>query len=217
MTRNTFGVDTAYPPPPPSVPGWPPPPPGGQPPRRGSRRRLWPLLITAGVVGSLAASAVAAVVTLQVRDADAPVARPAPPTTVTVAAPAPPTPPSLPPAQANRETCETRSAASRLIDDAAAAQGVIPEGMTITDPAVQSNADWKAGVQHAGRLYEQAGNALRVTPGTTPVVADAITTAANALRALGTAYTTFDAVNGNTYTIAREASNAMDAICDRPQ
>lgn len=216
MTRNTFGVDTAYPPPPPSVPGWPPPP-GGQPPSGGSRRRLWPLLVTAGVVGALAASAVAAVVTLQVRDADAPAARSAPPTTVTVAPPAPPTPQSLPSAQANRESCETRSVASRLIDDAAAAQGVIAEGMTISDPAVQSNAAWKAGVQQAGRLYEQAGNSLRVTPGTTPVVADAITTASNALRALGTAYTTFDAVNGNTYTIAREASTAMDAICDRPQ
>jgi hypothetical protein len=64
-----------------------------------------------------------------------------------------------------------------LISEASAAQGVIPEGMTIVDPAVRSNAAWSEGVQKAGSLYTQAGDVLKVTPGATPVLAEAVSIA----------------------------------------
>ena len=102
-----------------------------------------------------------------------------------------------------------------MISEASVAQGVIPEGMTIVDPVVRSNPAWSAGVQKAGRLYTQAGDVLKVTPGATPVLAEAITTASKALHALGTAYTNFDAANGNAYDIASQSSDAMDVLCGR--
>jgi hypothetical protein len=102
-----------------------------------------------------------------------------------------------------------------LISEASAAQGVIPEGMTIADPAVQGNPAWKAGVQQAGSLYEQASRVLKVSPGTTPVLDEAITAASKALRALGTSYSTFDAANGNAYDIAKQSSDMMDVLCGR--
>ena len=126
-----------------------------------------------------------------------------------------PAPAALPTSQADRQTCETRAAASRLISEASVAQGVIPEGMTIVDPAVRSNPAWSAGVQKAGSLYTQAGDVLKVTPGATQVLAEAVSTASKALRALGTAYTNFDAANGNVYDIASQSSDAMDVVCGR--
>jgi hypothetical protein len=102
-----------------------------------------------------------------------------------------------------------------LISEASAAQGVIPEGMTIVDPAVRSNAAWSEGVQKAGSLYTQAGDVLKVTPGATPVLAEAVSIASKSLHALGTAYTNFDAANGNAHDIASESSDAMDVLCTR--
>lgn len=83
------------------------------------------------------------------------------------------------------------------------------------DPAVRSNPAWTSGVQQAGSLYTQAGDVLKVAPGATPLLANAVANASNAFHALGTAYTTFSDVNGNAYDIAKAASNAMDAICKR--
>lgn len=219
MTRNTFDVDAAYPPPPPMPPvsGWPPLPPGPPPGNSQRHRRGWPVIVTAGVVSALVASTIAAVVTLHVRDTGTSASTSTAPSTVTttVAAPEAPSPDPLPAAQADRQTCETRAAASRLIDEAAAAQGIIPQGMTISDPAVQADAAWRSGVEQAGRLYEQASTTLVVTPGATELLAEAVTTASKALHALGTAYTSFDPANGNAYRIAREASDAMDVLCGR--
>lgn len=225
MTNNTFGVDTAFPPNPPRPPqSYPPlPPPGFPPPerqlvdrRRGSRR--WRSFAIAGVLGAVVATGAALGVSLPFRSpADASQSVAGPTTTVTVPATpsTSPAPPSLPVSQADHQTCATRAEASRLISEASAAQGVIPEGMTISDPAVQGNPAWVAGVQKAGSLYEQASRVLRVAPGSTPVLSEAIATASNALHALGTSYSTFDAVNGNTYEIAKQSSDMMDVLCGR--
>ncbi len=210
MTQNY----TALPPPPPPVmPRYSPLPPR---PPADDRRRRWLVRVAAGVVGAVVAAVVAAVITVQARDTTT-VAAPVAPTPVTVTVPAPtPAPPApLPTAQANRQTCATRAETSRLISAASTAQGVIPQGMTILDPAVRANPDWTAGVQKAGALYTQAGDTLQVAPGTTPVLADAVTSASKALHALGTAYTNFDAVSGNAHDMAKQASKAMDVLCDR--
>jgi hypothetical protein len=212
MSHNTFGVGTVPPPPPPPMPGYPPQPPG--PPGESGRRR-WPALVAAGIIAGVIASTAAAVITVNARDTTAAAPTLPTPVTVTVAPPAPAAPAALPTSQADRQTCETRAAASRLISEASVAQGVIPEGMTIVDPAVRSNPAWSAGVQKAGSLYTQAGDVLKVTPGATQVLAEAVSTASKALRALGTAYTNFDAANGNVYDIASQSSDAMDVLCGR--
>ncbi len=209
MSHNTFGVGTV--PPPPLPPGYSPQPPGRSP----RSRRRWPVLIGAGIIGAVIASTAAAVITVNARDTTT-AAPPLPtPVTVTVAPPTPAAPAPLPTSQADRQTCETRAAASRLISEASVAQGVIPEGVTIIDPAVRSNPAWTAGVQKAGSLYIQAGDVLKVTPGATPVLAEAVTTASKALHALGTAYTTFDGASGNAHDIAGQSSDAMDVLCGR--
>lgn len=213
MSDNTFGVGTVPPSTPPQMPGYPPLPPG--PPTGGGRRRRWPVLVAAAAVGAVVASGAAALITTQARDHTATAPGSPAPVTVTVPAPPPAAPAPLPTAQADRQTCRPRADASRLISEASEAQGVIPQGMTIMDPAVRSNPSWTAGVQKAGSLYAQAGDVLKVAPGTTPVLAEAVTTASNALHALGTAYSTFSDVNGNAHDIAKEASDAMDVICQR--
>lgn len=210
MTHNTFGVDTAYPPPPPpQMPGYPPLPPG--PPSGRSRR--WPVLLAAAVLGAVVSAGAAFAITTQAQDTTVQ-GLPAP-STVTVPAPKPTSPTPLPTEQADRQTCGSTADASRLLSEASEAQGVIPQGMTIMDPAVRSNPAWTAGVQKAGSFYAQAGDVLKVTPGTTPLLASAVTNAANAFHALGTAYSTFSDVNGNAYDIAKAASKAMDTICQR--
>lgn len=70
-------------------------------------------------------------------------------------------------------------------------------------------------MKKAGSLYTQAGDVLKVASGTTPALAAAVKTASDALHALGTAYSTFSDVNGNAYDIAKEASGAMDTMCQR--
>lgn len=209
MSHNTFGVGTV--PPPPPQPGYSPQPPG-PPPR--SRRR-WPVLIAAGIIGAAIASTAAAVITVNARETTTAAPTLPTPVTVTVAQPTPAAPAPLPTSQADRQTCDTRATASRLISEASVAQGVIPEGTTIVDPAVRSNPAWTAGVQKAGSLYTQAGDVLKVTPGATPVLAEAMTTASRALHALGTSYTNFDAASGNAYDIASQSSDAMDVLCGR--
>jgi len=210
MTHNAFGVDTAFPPPPPpQMPGYPPLPPG--PPAGGSRR--WPVLVGAAIIGAVVSAVAAFAITTQARDTTVQ-GLPAP-TTGTVAAPTPAPPVPLSAEQADRQTCGPREEVSRLISAASEAQGVIPQGMTILDPAVRSNPAWTAGVLRAGSLYTQAGDVLKVAPGTTPALAQAVTTAASALHALGTAYTSFNAASGNAHDIAKAASNAVDDMCQR--
>lgn len=209
MSHNIYGA----PPPPPTSPlaplGYPPPP-----PPRGPHHR-WPRIAAAAALGAVVGAVATISITLQVRDDGARVEA-TPTATVTVSPPAdPPALSPLPEAQANRETCGTRTQASRLISEASTAQGVIPQGMAIDDPAVQANPTWSAGVQRAAALYRDAGRTLKVTPGTTSVLAESVSTASRALLALGTTYEAFASVSGNTYDIASEASDTMDELCQR--
>lgn len=209
MTYNHFGAGTV-PPVPPQISGYPPLPPG---PPAGGQQRRWPILIAAAAVGGMVAVAAVTAITTQARLSAH--TAPPPPVTVMVPPPTPAAPTPLPTAQADRQTCRARVEVSRLISEASTAQGVIPRGMTILDPAVRSNPAWTAGVKKAGSFYTQAGDVLKAAPGTTPALAEAVATASSALHALGTAYATFSDVSGNAHDIAKESSDAMDIMCQR--
>lgn len=186
------------------------------PPRPPAERRRWPVLVAAGVVGAVAATITAAVVTAKALDttsASAPTALAH--VTVTAAPRTPISPARLPVEKADHRTCQKRAEASRLISLALTVQGVIPKGMTIVDPAVRSNPEWAAAVQRAGALYNQAGDSLQVAPGTTQILTNAVTAAAKALHALGTFYASFNKVSSDAQEIAKNASGTMDALCDR--
>ena len=155
MSHNQFGVGTIPPPPPPAIPGYSQLPPG---PPAGDHGWRWPGLIAAGLVGAAVAAVAAAAITIQARDTTTATAPTAPtPVTVTASAPAPPSPAPLPTAQADRQTCQGREEASRLISEASVAQSVIPQGMTILDPAVRSNPDWTAVFRKRGASTPRPG------------------------------------------------------------
>ena len=56
--------------------------------------------------------------------------------------------------------------------------------MTITDPAVQTNPAWKAGVLRASDLYAQAADTFesQIAPGTRPMLAQVADTTVSSLR-----------------------------------
>lgn len=118
---------------------------------------------------------------------------------------------------ADRQTCRAWSAAGKSIQAATAAQAVIPERMTILDPAVRANPEWKAGVLKAAELYEQAADTLGqgIAPGTTSILEQAADAAVPALRLTATGYKTFDEANGNAYHVMKESADTMDALCNR--
>jgi hypothetical protein len=217
MSQN-YTVDTAFPPPPPPpvMPGYSPLPPG--PPADGRRHRRWPVLAAAGVAGVVAAVA-AAVITVQARDTTTPAApETRVPVTVTVPAPVPPSPAPLPTAQADRQTCEQGwIPAGHFIDSAKAALATLPKGINIGDPVVRTNPDWIATAQRAGDFYRQAGDALKsaIAPGTTPILAEAASTAVKALRVLGDANSTNDLVIGNAIEISNATAKEVGVLCTR--
>ena len=135
----------------------PPRPPTWPSPHQPGRARLWswPALIAAGAGGAAVAATIATVITAQVAGSHpARTASPAAPAaTVTVTPTPPPGPAPLPAAQADQRTCQAWHATNDLIVAGAVAQSVIPQGMTITDPAVRANPSWAAGVQKAADLY----------------------------------------------------------------
>jgi hypothetical protein len=94
---------------------------------------------------------------------------------------------------------------------------VLPQGMTILDPAVRQSPEWSAAARRAADLYGQAGDLLAAgsTPGITVILSQAATSAVSALHALATTDATFDAANGNTYHMVRESADTMDVLCDR--
>lgn len=215
MSHNTFRVDTALPPTPPQLPGYPPLPP--VPPSGGGRRRRWPALVAAAAVGAVVAAGAAALITTQARDGAATSAAPAP-STVKVPAPTPAAPAPLPTAQADRQTCQVGFIGTQApTKSAAQALAILPPGMKVLDPAVQSNPDWAAAVRRAGDYYRQASDALRahIAPGTTPVLAQAANTAVNAFRLVGDAYVNGDPIAGNAFELALESSDQMVALCQR--
>ena len=200
-------------PPPPAYPTWPPQP--YPPPPPPQRRRRWPAIAAAAAIGAIVAGVITTVVTVAATNPEPTGTTAAPAAeTVTVTA-APPTPTPLPAAQADKQTCHAWGTTDTLYTAAAAAQGVIPQGMTITDPAVQDNPAWKAGVIRASELYSQAADtfAAQIAPGTSPVLAQIADTTVSSLRTLSEAYKSFDPASGNSVAVYQANQKALDWLC----
>ncbi len=198
--------------PPPAYPTWPP---HQYPPPPAKRRRLWPAVAAAAGAGAIVAGAITTVITLSVTaPATTNTASSAADTvTVTASPPAPPAP--LPVAEADAQTCHAWGTTDTLYTAAAAAQGVIPQGMTITDPAVQTNPAWKAGVIRASDLYGQAADTFesQIAPGTSPTLAQVAATTVSSLRTLSEAYKAFDPATGNSVSVYQANQKALDWLC----
>jgi hypothetical protein len=171
----------------------------------------------AAVCAALAATAATVITANVVRGEDSGASAAAPTVTVTAQPLAPSTAPPRPAAEADRATCQAWLSTGNLIRAAGDAQSVIPAGMTILDPAVQSTPAWRAGVIKAGDLYGQASQTLEagIAAGTTPVLEQTAHSAVEALRALSTATTSFDEASGNGFGLVKTVANATDVLCER--
>jgi hypothetical protein len=200
-------------PPPRTDAAWPPPP---YPPTPWARRRRWPAIAAAAGLGALVAGAITTLITIQTTN-PAPTATPPSASTVTVTAgpTQPPKPAPLPAAEADKQTCRAWRTVSPLVTAAAVAQGVIPQGMTITDPAVQANPAWAAGVTKASQLYGQAADTLaaQTAAGTRPMLGQITDTTVSALHTLSTAYKTRAPESGNSMSVFQANQQAMDWLC----
>lgn len=196
--------------PPPPYPAWPPPPyPPATPPDR--HRRRWPAIAAATAAGALIAATITTLATSTT--SPAPTVSAPTPATITVTPGPPPPPKTQPASQADPQTCRTWEAASMLVTAAALAQGVIPQGTTITDPAVQNNPGWKAGALKAGKLYNQAADTIKITPGTSQTLANTAQTATSALQTVSIAYTTFDPDVLKAMNTFQATQEMMNVIC----
>lgn len=199
--------------PPPAYQTWPPQqyPPTPAP----TKRRLWPAAAAAAGAGALVAGVITTVVTLSVTSPATPhnAAPTAETVTVTAAPPAPPAP--LPAAQADAQTCHAWGTTDTMYTAAAVAQSVIPQGMTITSPEVQTNPAWKAGVLRASDIYGQAANGLeaQIAPGTSPMLAQIAQTTVGSLRTLSESYKAFDPANGSAVSVYQANQKALDWLC----
>ena len=182
------------------------------PPTRPGRNRWVPVAAAFGVGAAIAATVTALIFSAQ---SSSPVAAPAATVTVTPSTPTPP--PPLPEVQANRATCNGWLDASKLIDSAIDAGSVVPKPYNVLSPEVRSNPDWSAAVQKAAGLYGRASTALgnKVADGATPVLFQTAKAETAALQALSVAYASYDLASGNTYTTAKEGSDAMNVLCER--
>ena len=201
------------PPPPAYPPTWPPQ--QQYPPTPTKPRRRWPAVAAAAGAGAIVAGVITTVITLSVT---APAttdttSSSADPVTVTAAPPAPPK--ALPAAQADAQTCHAWGATDKLYTAAALAQSVIPQGMTITDPAVQGNPTWKGGVIRASELYGQAADSFesQIAPGTSPMLAQIAQTTVSSLRTMSESYKAFDPATGNAVAVYQASQKAMDWLC----
>jgi hypothetical protein len=198
--------------PPPVAPAWQP-----EPPRKGGGGLA---LVVAALTGAVVAGTVAALVTTGLRDTT-PVAPVAAPMTVTVAPPAPPAPPApapLPAAQADNITCEQGwNGAVPIAHVATEVLKVIPPDIKTLDPAVRANPEWTAAVQKAGDSWQQVGEFLstHIAPGTTPILASAVETAARAESGYGYALGNFDPATGNARAVSIAAEKMVERLCDR--
>ncbi len=194
-----------------------PPPPRRRPqtptpPRRRRVRRS----TAAGIAIAAAVAAGAATASVTVgKDTAAP--GPAATVTVSVSAPPPSTPSPRPAPDADRATCTAYSRANTLLVAALTAISVIPTGTTITDPPVRATPDFASAVTRAADLFQQASRTLAagISPGSTAVLSDTAAAAVSALSALSRAYSTYDENNGDVFAMARSATNATAALCDR--
>ena len=185
------------------------------PPAPPERRRRWPAVAAAAGIGAVVAGVITTLITIAATNPEPTnTAAPAAPTVTVTAAPAPP-PAPLPVAEADKQTCRGWETTSTLFTAGAVSQGVIPQGMTITDMAVQNNPAWKAGVIKASELYGQAADTLsaQIAPGTSPMLAQIADTSVSALRTLSEGYKTFDPANGNAMTVFQTSQQAMDWLC----
>ncbi|MEW2484281.1 hypothetical protein AB0876_32315 [Mycobacterium sp. NPDC049093] len=200
------------PPPPAYPPTWPP---QQYPPTPTTQRRRWPAVAAAAGAGAIVAGLITTVITLSVTAPATTDTTSSAAETVTVTA-APPTPPkALPAAQADAQTCHAWGTTDKLYTAAALAQSVIPEGMTITDPAVQGNPTWKNGVIRASELYGQAADSFesQLAPGTSPMLAQVSQTTVGSLRTLSESYKAFDPTTGNSVAVYKASQKAMDWLC----
>lgn len=196
--------------PPPAYSTWPP----QQHPPTPTKRPRWPAVAAAAGAGAIVAGVITTVVTVSVTaPATSTTASAAETTTVTAAPLAPPAP--LPAAEADAQTCHAWGTTDTMYTAAAAAQGVIPQGITITDPAVQTNPTWKAGAQRASEIYGQAASTFesQIAPGTSPMLAQVSATTVSSLRTLSEAYKTFDPATGNSVSVYQANQKAMDWLC----
>jgi len=196
----------------PAHPTWPPQPP--YPPAPQKPRRRWPAIAAAAAAGALIGGLATTLITIAATPPSAPSAMPAP-STVTETAGPPPAPAPLPAVQADAQTCHAWGTADKLVTAASVAQGVIPEGTAITDPAVQNNPVWKAGVLRASDLYAQAAETFeaQIAVGTTPMLAQVADTTVSSLRTVAEAYKAFDPISGNSIPVFQANQNALDWLC----
>ena len=197
--------------PPPAYPTWPPQP---YPPAPPPRQRRWPAIAAAFGISAILAGTVTTLVTLAATSPASSTAA-APPPTVTVTAEPPPPAAPLPVAQADAQTCHAWGTAETLYTAAAAAQGVIPQGMTITSPEVQSNPSWRAGVLRASDLYAQAASTLesQIAPGTAPTLSQVASITVNSLRVLAESFSSFDPDNGRAVSLYTANQKALNWLC----
>jgi hypothetical protein len=196
-------------PPPPVHPTWPPQP---APPQR----RRWSAVAAGAGVGAVISGAITTLITVAAtsRPTGTTAAPTAAPTVTVTAAPSKP-PAPLPAAEADKQTCHAYGTVDNLITAAANALNIIPQGMPFTDPAVQKNPTWKAGVMRAGQLYDQAADvfASQTAPGTSQMLAEIADTTVSSLRTLSIAYKTFDPDSGKAIDVFQADQKALDWLC----
>ncbi|MFT9664980.1 Uncharacterised protein [Mycobacteroides abscessus subsp. bolletii] len=174
--------------------------------------RRWPAVVAAASAGVLVGAVIGAGTTILTRERATAAAVTA---TATSEPSVPPT--AMSPERANRQTCEGWDTAGKLINEAADALTVIPEGTSILDPAVRNTPERVSAVMHAGDLFQQAADALkqRITPGATEILTLTSQTTVGSLAALASAYRSFDESSGDSITTARAAAHSMSALCKR--
>lgn len=174
--------------------------------------RRWPGIVAAASAGVLVGAAIGVGATMLTSERTTATA-----VTVTVTPESSKPPVTQPLERANRQTCEGWNAAGKLINDAADALTVIPEGTSILDPAVRNTPERVSAVTHAGDLFQQAADALqqRITPGATEILTLTSQTTVSSLATLATAYRSFDESSGDSITTARTAAHSMSALCKR--
>jgi hypothetical protein len=195
---------------PPAYPTWPPQP---YPPAPQKPRRRWPAIAAAAGIGAIVAGSITTLISFAATSPQhANTAAPAP-STVTETAGPPPSPASLPVAEADARTCRAWKTTDTLVTAATAAMLVIPNGMNITDPAVQNNPAWKAAVTRASDLFGQAANTFEIAPGTNTTLAGVADTTVSSLRTLSEAYKSIDPASGNSVAVFQASQQAIDWQC----
>ncbi|MCB9441543.1 MAG: hypothetical protein H6523_15005 [Mycolicibacterium sp.] len=174
--------------------------------------RRWPAMVGVAAAGALVGGGIGAGAMTLTTDRTSSTS-----TTVTVNASPSATAQAQPTDRADRQTCGGWDASGKLINEAADALSVIPEGTSILDPSVRDDTERVAAVQHSSELFLKAGDALRqaITPGATDILTQTSLTAVASLVALSTAYRDFDESSGDAIATARSAAHSMSELCKR--